>query len=111
MTPPPPPMWTVLAQFWGLSARQSRQCWGALYRARWARAAGWRQTLAHFEGQRPSLRSPARVWDFVYRNIMPETIIAVVEGLIAERLLTRAEGNAVEAKILDHVGADGDWAR
>jgi hypothetical protein len=103
-------LWLTLAQFWGLSERHTRQVWAALYRAKWARAAGWRQTLAHFEGQRPSLRSPERVWDFVYRNVMPETIIEVVEGLVQERLLTRAEGTQLEEHILACVGRDGDWA-
>jgi hypothetical protein len=34
MVPPPPPLWLTLAAFWGLSERQTRQSWGALYRAR-----------------------------------------------------------------------------
>jgi len=109
--PPPPPLWTVLAQFWGLSERQTRQCWSAFYRARWARAAGWRQALAHFEAQRPSLRTPERVWHFVYHNVMPETVVGVIEALISEGLLSRQEGGAIEEKIFACVGRDGDWAQ
>jgi hypothetical protein len=109
-TPPPPPLWTVLALFWGLSDRQTRQAWTALYRARWQVAAAWRQTLAHFEGQHPRLRSPERVWDFVSRNVMPATVIGVIEALISERLLSRQEGGQIEERILACVGADGDWA-
>jgi hypothetical protein len=61
-TPPPPPLWLTLAQFWGLSERQTRQSWSALYRARWSTAAAWRQTLAHFEGQHPARRRLSGVW-------------------------------------------------
>jgi hypothetical protein len=111
MVPPPPPLWQVLATFWGLSARQTRQTWSALYRARWARAAGWRQTLAHFEGQHPTLRSPERVFHFLATNVQPETIINVVESLIEERLLPRREGHQIEECILAHVGREGDWAQ
>jgi hypothetical protein len=104
-------LWTTLAQFWGLSERQTRQVWSALYRARWAKAAAWRQTLAYFEGQRPSLRSPERVFGFLVVNVQPETVLGVVEALISERLLTRAEGGEIEESILGCVGRDGDWAQ
>jgi hypothetical protein len=110
MVPPPPPLWLTLAQFWGLSTHQSRQVWSALYRARWQVAAAWRLTLVHFEGQHPTLRSPERVFHFLAANVMPETVIGVIEGLIAERLLTRVEGNQITECILNHVGATGDWA-
>jgi hypothetical protein len=111
MTPPPPPLWNVLTTFWGLSERQTRQSWTALYRASGARAAGWRQTLAHFEGQRPALRSRERVWDFVYRNVMPATVVGVLEALIEEGLLSRQDGGQIEECILACVGREGDWAQ
>jgi hypothetical protein len=110
MVPPPPPLWQVLATFWGLSERQTRQSWTALYRARWARAAGWRQTLAHFEGQHPTLRTPERVFRFLATNVLPEMVVGVIEALIAERLLSRADGGQIEEKSLAHVGREGDWA-
>jgi hypothetical protein len=110
MAPPAPPLWTVLATFWGLSGRQTRQSWTALYRARWQVAAAWRQTLAHFEGQHPRLRSPERVFRFLATNVMPQTVIGVIEALIAERLLSRQEGGQIEERILACVGAEGDWA-
>jgi hypothetical protein len=110
MIPPPPPLWLTLAEFWGLSTQQSRQTWSALYRARWATAAAWRMTLAHFEGQHPTLRSPERVWHFLAVNVQPETVLGVIEALISERLLSRVEGNAIEDCILTQVGATGDWA-
>jgi hypothetical protein len=110
MVPPPPPLWQVLAAFWGLSERQTRQTWTALYRARWQVAAAWRMTLVHFEGQHPTLRSPERVWRFLSVNVMPETIVSVIESLIAEQLLSRVEGGQIEEKILACVGATGDWA-
>jgi hypothetical protein len=108
--PPPPPLWLTLAQYWGLSERQTRQVWTAIYRARWQVAAAWRMSLTHFEGQHPRLRSPERVQHFLRENVMPETIVNVVEALISERLLSRVEGGQIEEKILVHVGATGDWA-
>jgi hypothetical protein len=110
LVPPPPPLWQVLAQFWGLSERQTRQGWRALYRARWARAADWRRVLVHFEGQHPSLRSPERVFRFLAINVQPEVIVGVIEALIEEGLLSRPEGTAIEDCILAHVGRNGDWA-
>jgi hypothetical protein len=110
MTPPPPPLWLTLAQYWRLSERQTRQTWAALYRARWQVASAWRMVLVHFEGQHPSLRSPERVWNFLSVNVQPETCINVIEALISERLLSRREGSQIEEHILSHVSADGDWA-
>jgi hypothetical protein len=103
-------LWLTLAEFWGLSTQQSRQAWSALYRARWTTAANWRRVLVHFEGQRPTLRSPERVFAFLAAQVMPETILGVIEGLISEGLLTRREGNAIEERVLRHVGPTGDWA-
>ena len=110
MVPPPPPLWLSLAQFWGLSTRQSRLAWAALYRARWSAASAWRVTLVHFEGQAPALRSHERVWHFLAVNVQPETVLDVIEALISERLLSRQEGTAIEECILAHVGTGGDWA-
>jgi hypothetical protein len=60
VTPPPPPMWTTLAQFWGLEERQARRAWSALYQAKWSTAASWTQALVYFESQVPALRAARR---------------------------------------------------
>jgi hypothetical protein len=99
----------TLCQFWGLSERQTRQTWAALSRARWTVAASWRLALCHFEGQAPALRSPERVLHFLAVNVRPQTVLGVLEALIQERLLSRAEGSAIEECLLTRVGATGDW--
>jgi hypothetical protein len=107
---PPPPLWQVLAQFWGLSERQTRQSWSALYRARLRPSSTWRLTLCHFEGQHPTLRSPERVWHFLATNVQPQAVVDVIEALISEGLLSRGEGGQIEEAILGCVGREGDWA-
>ena len=104
MVPPPPPLWLTLAQFWGLSARQTRQSWAALYRARWADGGGLAHDAGAFRGPGAGAAQSERVWHFLAMNVQPETVVGVIEALISERLLSRQEGTAIEECILGHVG-------
>ena len=108
MTPPAPPLWTTLSELWRLDPGEATRCWRALYQARWSASASLRQRLAHFEGQ-PAAQRLTGVDTFVRRHLRPEDVIAAVEALAGEGLLSPRDRVTLEEKVLAQIDAAGQW--
>jgi hypothetical protein len=107
-TPAPPPLWQTLAQLWHLDDQEAWRCWRALYRAKWSLAASFRQRLVHFEGQ-PAYQRLTGVDALVREHLTPADVLAVLEALTAEGLLSGRDRIQIEEKVLRCVNAAGTW--
>jgi hypothetical protein len=108
MSPPPPPLWTTLAELWRLDPGEARRCWRALYHAKWSASASLRQRLAHFEGQ-PAHQRLLGVDALVRRSLMPQHVLEAVEALAGEALLSPRDRVQISEKILAQVDSTGQW--
>jgi hypothetical protein len=102
----PPPCWMMLSKYFGLNPDQQDRVWGAIARAKWAVASSWRQSVWLLDSRNPSTDA---VGVFLRQHSPPSRLMAVLEGLVQERLLSRKEVNAAEEKVLALVSADGEW--
>jgi hypothetical protein len=96
----------MLSRYFGLNPDQQDRVWGAIARAKWTVASSWRQTVWLLDSRNPS---PDAVAVFLTQHSPPSRLMAVLEGLVQERVLSRKEVNAVEEKVLAQVSADGQW--
>jgi hypothetical protein len=102
----PPPCWMMLSKYFGLNPDQQDRVWGAIARAKWSVASSWRQTVLLLDSRGPS---PDTVGVFLREHSPPSRVMAVLESLVQEKLLSRREVSAVEEKVLAQVSADGQW--
>jgi hypothetical protein len=108
MIPLPPPLWVTLCDLWRLEDGEASRCWRALYQARWTVSAGLRQRIAHFEGQDAYQRLTG-VDGFIRHSLPPEVILAVLEALAGEALLSPRDRVSIEEKVLAQVDGAGQW--
>jgi len=108
VTPPAPPLWTTLSELWRLDPGEATRCWRALYQARWSVSASLRQRLAHFEGQ-PVEQRLAGVDTFVRQHLRPEDVLAALEALAQEGLLSPRDRVGIEEKVLGQLDGAGQW--
>lgn len=105
----PPKLWRCLAQHvLRLDERHSWTWWRALTAARWQDSAAWREqflAFAHREGH----TSAEDVEAFFRAHATPHRLVALIEDLIAERILLRRDGSRLEEQVLRLVQADGQW--
>jgi len=103
----------MLAGYWGLSEAQAKTWWHALSKAKWSVARQWRQQVVLFDqGIAPALATPQAV-DAVARFLdttaSPARVVAVLEALAQERLLSRRDSTGIEEKMLMQVTSEGRW--
>jgi hypothetical protein len=98
----------TLAELWRLDAGETQRCWRALYQARWTVSAGLRQRLAHFEGQ-PDHQRLLGVDSLIRQHLPPTDILAMLEALAAEALLSPRDRIAISEKVLGQIDAAGQW--
>jgi hypothetical protein len=91
-----------------LDATEATRFWRALYRAKWTESAGLRQRLVHFEGRSSDQRLKG-VDAFVRQHITPRDILAAIEALAGEGLLSPRERANIEEAVLARVDAAGRW--
>jgi hypothetical protein len=101
----------ALADLWGLSEAAGRVFWGALMRAQGAKASELRQLLIFHEHLGPTLGGPTDVRGrHVLHNVCaPKVVLAVIEDLVDEALLSRAMATILEEALLKVVDARGSW--
>jgi hypothetical protein len=101
-----PPVYTKLAAFWGLSADEARRVWFALKQAQGTDAVAFRQYLVFYDDNRAY---KAAAQHLLHTICAPKRLLAVLEALQEEGLLSRRETTAVEETILGGVDAQGRW--
>jgi hypothetical protein len=101
-----PPVYTKLAAFWGLNADEARRVWSALKQAQAPPAVAFRQYLVFYDDNR-AYRSEAQ--HMLHTICAPKRLLAILEGLQEEGLLSRRETTAVEERIFQAVDAHGRW--
>jgi hypothetical protein len=84
---------------------EAKAFWHALQRSRWSRATTLRQQLALAGHMRMDL-------DFLFlQQITPQTVMATLDDLVAERHLSRAKASQLQERVLALVDRHGEWLR
>lgn len=109
LAPLEPPLWKALARCWlGLDDRACWLWWAALQKSRWSHAQAFREALASCDGLANALDAYA-VDQFLDQHARPAHLVALLEALHQERLLSRRESSRLECQVLTHVDARGEW--
>ena len=98
-----PKIWQLFTEFLRLPAPLARQLWRVLYRSNYSAPASLRQALLLYDA--------APMWDakaLVHEALSPQRIVAVLEALVHEGLLSRQEANQYEEYILKCT-RQGQW--
>jgi hypothetical protein len=110
------PLWDCLAHYWRLPERDAQHFWQALWRSHYSQPVEWRRAVVYFdEGDAvPGWDSRAghgldQVQAFITTVCPPPRVMTVLEALVHERLLRRAEASRLEECVLRQVDAQGAW--
>jgi hypothetical protein len=107
----PPQTWTCVAQEWlALPPARAWVLWRAVLRAQGSPSVQWRAAfleLARTEAVLTATQVPA----FLGELITLPTLIALVEALMAEKVLLRHDGRAIEEHLFRQADAAGQWTR
>jgi hypothetical protein len=107
------PLIAMLVGYWDLDERTARRWWTAVCRARWSVVQEWRQRVVLFDqGIIAPLTDPQAV-DAVARfldtSAAPAQVMAILEALVGERVLSRQDARQMETKVLARVNRHGQW--
>ena len=106
----PSPIYRTICEFFRLTDIQASGWRQALSEATWSEARAWAQEVQAFDLSPPhGLDKLAQVVPFLQHISTPSRVVAVIEGLVQEGLLTRREGSVLEEKMLACVNAQGQW--
>lgn len=106
----PPPMFRTIVQYCTLDPHHAQTWWTALRQARWSVSRSWKLDLAYFDQQHRSRTAQLDgVIPFLQTTSPPGRVVAVLEHLVQEHLLTRAEASAIEEGVLRCVNRRGEW--
>jgi hypothetical protein len=99
-----PLIFQPLARYWRLSDTQARRLWMALSSARYSQPCAWRHHLLLYEATH--LGSTDHLIDEVSA---PQVVIEVLESLVQEGRLRRAEASEIAECILARVTREQTW--
>jgi hypothetical protein len=108
MAPPVPLLWQALCAYFGLAPTLTRRTWQALSRAQWTVAAQFRAAVLLAEG-RLGARQGAGLLAFCQASASPPQLMAVVEALRGEGVLSREDATRWEEQMLAKLDAAGRW--
>jgi hypothetical protein len=94
--------------YFGLDAHRAYRWWVAVQRARSPRVKAFRAAMRQCDGLHHPL-TLARVDRFVAEEATPQVLLALVEDLVQDGVLTRLEAVAIENALLAQVNAQGQW--
>jgi hypothetical protein len=100
----PPTLWFLLSKYWTLPDPIARSWWRTLTQARWSKSVEFKQTVLYF-----SVGGCGDRHAFLHQSVSPARTVEVLEALVEEQLLGRAQASRIEDTILKHVTHDGDW--
>jgi hypothetical protein len=100
----PPRIWNAFARCWQLPPPLARQWWSALRTSHYARPRALRQLLLTFDAV-----PTADVEHLIHQVCAPRQLMAVLEDLVHEQRLRRAQASRIEHYILVWVNKDGHW--
>ena len=89
-------------ELWHLADEDLRRLWGALSRARFSRAVAFREQVRLMGVIRLSGRALAPLCHAA-------SLLAVLECLVHERLLSRRQCTQIEERLLRHIDRHGQW--
>jgi hypothetical protein len=103
----PPQLWSVLTgDVLALPAALSWQLWRAIIRARWSASVAWRDAFLRLSRQHVTLTRNL-VRDFLGELCTLARLIELIEGLMAEGVLLRRDGRALEEALFARADATG----
>jgi hypothetical protein len=103
----PPEVFRLFCHEWlRLSGTKTDQFWKALAAAQWSRAVAMRSAVA----LRSALPHRLAALEHLARhNLSPDELIAVLEGLVTERLLAPKTARTIEDHVLERTTKEGRW--
>jgi hypothetical protein len=106
----PSAMFRTFCDYFGLDATQASTWRTALSAAQSPAAQSWGRDVLAFDLEPPHGREKfARVVPFFRQVSPPARVVAVLESLVEERLLTRREATQIEEKVFACLDAQGEW--
>jgi hypothetical protein len=98
-----PPLLQALCASWQLPEPLQVHLWRALCQATWSQAAQWRECVLAFHPAHQDARQ------FVAVACSPLCLVAVLEQLVQEGVLSRPAASQIEERLLTYVDAQGQW--
>jgi hypothetical protein len=106
----PSAMFRTLCEFFRLDAVQASTWRRALSAAQSPAVQSWGRDVQDFDLNPP--HGPAKrtlVVPFFQHTSPPVRVVAVLESLVDERLLTRREATTIEERVFQCINAQGQW--
>jgi hypothetical protein len=100
----PPILWQILTDYWDLPAPMRQRWWRAIATSRYSEVVAFRQQLLLY-----SSTKLGGVKHLLHTTWGPAAVVKVLELLVLEQLLTRAEVCPIEDAVLACTGKDGRW--
>ena len=104
--PLPPPTWTTLAHYFGLTQEQQDRVWQAILRAQWSVAKSWRHDVQVLDARAVSIDG---ILEFLMECSPPTRMLELTEVLVQEGAVSRKEMAPVQEKMLQRTTASGQW--
>ena len=82
-----PPIFAAFCASWSLAEHERVAFWRGVCQARWSLVSAWRQAILDFHPEAVEARA------FVEEDCSPAALMAVLESLVGEGVLTRRAGN------------------
>jgi hypothetical protein len=105
----PPQLWDyVTRDYLSLPPGLAFSWWCAIIRTKWTASSRWRDEFLHLANQHAVLTKNC-VPDFLGGLVTLPTLIALIEGLMSERVLSRRDGRNIEEHLFAMADAAGAW--
>jgi hypothetical protein len=103
----PPRLWCSFCTEWlRLTPTIAVGWWAALHQARWSRAVALRSTILGQAVLTQDWRTIQRLYE---GGMAPQALVAVLEELLAEGVMTAKVARQLEELVLQQTGPTGQW--
>ena len=107
---PPPALWRFITEQWlQLSPALASHWWSALGKSTWSSAVALRTALHDFSALPFPAQAPSDVRTAIETALQPRALVQVLEDLVRQKLIMRREARVIEAAVLSHTDATGQW--
>lgn len=106
----PTAMYRTLCEYFRLTDIQASGWRLALSQATWSEAQAWAKDVQAFDLEPPHGAAKLQAIVPFFQDVSPPSrVVAVIERLVQEKLLTRREGTVLEEHVLACVDRAGQW--
>jgi hypothetical protein len=107
MPTPEPLLWRTFCTYFGLHETARQQWWAALNQAHTPTPVAWVRQLLFYDARPSWNHAPEAEQAYILRSMPPALVVDVLESLVAEGLLSRQRGTALQEAVLACV--NGQW--